>query len=192
VSRRAVWRGQGWWARARPRPSPNWGPRPTGSVVSLAVVHAISLPPGVYTGDAVAQLFLNQLDPEAHPYFEGLRGLRVSAHFFIRRSGRVQQFVATQHRAWHAGASSWRGRENCNDWSVGIELEGLDDQVFTTAQYRSLARLLRALARHHPLREVVGHEDIAPGRKHDPGRGFDWPRLARWLQGSGLAVRPRP
>jgi N-acetyl-anhydromuramoyl-L-alanine amidase len=190
VTRRVVWQGEGWWAHARWRPSPNVGERPPGTVVSLAIVHSISLPPGVFGGDAVERLFLNRLDHEAHPYFEGLRGLRVSAHFFIRRSGRVQQFVATGARAWHAGVSRWRGREGCNDWSVGIELEGLEGGLFELAQYRSLARLLRALARRHPLHEVVGHEDVAPGRKHDPGTGFDWLHLARLLHGSGL-VLPR-
>ncbi len=186
MSLRRVWHGDGWWAPARWRPSPNVGPRPGGEPPTLAIVHAISLPPGVFRGDAVERLFLNRLDVDAHPYFEGLRGLRVSAHFLVRRSGRVLQFAATAARAWHAGESRWRGRVNCNDWSVGIELEGLDGLVFEAAQYDTLARLLRALARRHPLREVVGHEDVAPGRKTDPGPGFDWPGLAHRLQGTGL------
>jgi len=156
--------------------------------VTLAVVHSISLPPGVWAGDAVERLFTNRLDWDAHPYFQGIRGLQVSAHFFVRRSGRVLQFAATEARAWHAGVSAWRGRTNCNDWSVGIELEGLEGLHFEAPQYRALARLLRSLARRHPLREVVGHEDVAPGRKADPGPGFDWLRLARSLYGSGLGV----
>lgn len=186
AGRRAVWHADGWWAPARWRPSPNVGERPPGQQPTLAIVHSISLPPGVYRGDAVERLFGNRLDWDAHPYFDGIRGLRVSAHFFVRRSGRVLQFAATGRRAWHAGVSQWRGRDNCNDWSVGIELEGLEGGLFEPAQYRALARLLRALARRHPLTEVVGHEDVAPGRKADPGAGFDWLQLSRRLQGSGL------
>ena len=186
MSRRAVWHGQGWWAAASWRPSPNVGTRPLGVEPTLAIVHSISLPPGVYRGDAVERLFTNRLDWDAHPFFGGIRGLQVSAHFFVRRSGRVLQFAATGARAWHAGVSSWRGRPNCNDWSVGIELEGLEGGTFEAAQYAALARLLAALARRHALREVVGHEDVAPGRKADPGPGFDWLALARRLQGTGL------
>jgi N-acetyl-anhydromuramoyl-L-alanine amidase len=186
MPRRACWHPGGWWQGASWRPSPNHGARPADTAIGLAIVHAISLPPGVFSGDAVQRLFLNQLDPDAHPGFAGLRGLQVSAHFFVRRSGRVQQFVGTEARAWHAGVSRWRGRDNCNDWSIGIELEGLEGGDFAAAQYRALARLLRAVARRHPLHEVVGHEDVAPGRKADPGAGFEWPRLARALQGSGL------
>lgn len=158
------------------------------------MVHAISLPPGEYRGDAVQRLFLAQLDCEAHPYFARLRGLQVSAHFFIRRSGRVLQFVSCDQRAWHAGASIWRGREKCNDWSIGIELEGLEGDVFEPAQYHQLIRLLRALRRRYPLAEVVGHEHVAPGRKADPGPGFDWMRLRRGLCGAwprvGVAAAP--
>jgi len=151
--------------------------------VSLAVVHAISLPPGEFGGDQVQRLFLNRLDWDAHPYYQGLRGLQVSTHFFVRRQGTVLQFVSCDQRAWHAGASSWRGRDNCNDWSVGIELEGLEGGDFEPAQYVLLARLLRGLARRYPLIEAVGHEHVAPGRKADPGSGFDWLRLRRLLQG---------
>ena len=151
--------------------------------MSLAVVHAISLPPGEFGGDQVQRLFLNQLDWDAHPYYQGLRGLQVSTHFFVRRQGTVLQFVSCDQRAWHAGASSWRGRDNCNDWSVGIELEGLEGGDFEPAQYVQLARLLRGLARRYPLIEAVGHEHVAPGRKADPGSGFDWLRLRRLLQG---------
>ena len=151
--------------------------------MSLAVVHAISLPPGEFGGDQVQRMFLNRLDWDAHPYYQGLRGLQVSTHFFVRRQGTVLQFVSCDQRAWHAGASSWRGRDNCNDWSVGIELEGLEGGDFEPAQYVLLARLLRGLARRYPLIEAVGHEHVAPGRKADPGSGFDWLRLRRLLQG---------
>jgi len=188
TGRRASWHDDGWWAGARWRPSPNVGERPAGEEPTLAIVHSISLPPGVYAGDAVERLFTNRLDWDAHPFFQGIRGLQVSAHFFVRRSGRVLQFAATTRRAWHAGVSQWRGRDNCNDWSVGIELEGLEGGPFEPAQYAALARLLRALARRHPLHEVVGHEDVAPGRKADPGAGFDWLHLSRCLQGSGLRL----
>ncbi|MFM7505028.1 MAG: 1,6-anhydro-N-acetylmuramyl-L-alanine amidase AmpD [Rubrivivax sp.] len=186
MSRRAAWHGDGWWVAASWRHSPNVGTRPPGVEPTLAIVHSISLPPGVYRGDAVERLFTNRLDWEAHPYYGSIRGLQVSAHFFVRHSGRVLQFAATGARAWHAGVSSWRGRPNCNDWSVGVELEGLEGGAFEAAQYAALARLLAALARRHPLREVVGHEDVAPGRKADPGPGFDWLALARRLHGTGL------
>ena len=145
------------------------------------VLHSISLPPGEYGGDAIERLFTNRLDCDEHPYFDGLRGLQVSAHFVVRRGGELLQFVSCSRRAWHAGRSVWRGRENVNDWSVGIELEGLEGDVFAVAQYRSLARLLRALARQYPVAEVVGHEHVAPGRKADPGPGFDWCLLQRRL-----------
>ena len=175
--RRAHWR-QGWWSGASRCTSPNFGPRPAGMAVELVVLHSISLPPGQYGGDAIDRLFTNRLDPSAHPYFETLRGLQVSAHFLVRRDGRLRQFVSCDQRAWHAGASSWRGRGNCNDWSIGIELEGLEGQTFEAAQYATLVALLAVLARRYPLHEVVGHEHVAPGRKLDPGPGFDWPRLA--------------
>jgi N-acetyl-anhydromuramoyl-L-alanine amidase len=172
------WQWQrGWWAGAQHRPSPNHGPRPAGVAVSLLVLHSISLPPGVFKGDAVQRLFLNQLDPDAHDSFRSLRGLQVSAHFFIRRSGRVMQFVSCEQRAWHAGVSRWRGRENCNDYSIGIELEGLEGGLFEPVQYQGLGGLIQLLRRRYPITEVVGHEDIAPGRKHDPGAGFDWRRV---------------
>ena len=151
--------------------------------MSLVVVHSISLPPGCYTGDAVQRLFTNRLDWDAHPYYGGIRGLQVSAHFFVRRSGRTLQFVSCEQRAWHAGISRWGGRENCNDWSIGIELEGEDGGHFEPAQYLQLARLLQSLARHYPVQEAVGHEHVAPGRKADPGPGFDWLRLQRALHG---------
>ena len=180
--RRAVWQS-GWWRHARHVPSPNFGPRPAELPITLAVVHSISLPPGVYGGAEVERFFTNRLDWAAHPYFESLRGLQVSAHFFIRRDGRVVQFVSCDARAWHAGASEWAGRAQCNDWSVGIELEGLEGERFEAAQYAALSRLLRSLARRYPIRVVVGHQHSAPGRKADPGPRFDWRRLDRELGG---------
>ena len=150
--------------------------------MSLAIVHSISLPPGEYGGDAIERLFTNRLDGSAHPYFETIRGLEVSAHFVIRRDGELLQFVSCDARAWHAGRSHWRGRENCNDWSIGIELEGLEGGHFEPAQYRQLARLLRVLSARYPIAEAVGHEHVAPGRKADPGAGFDWAGLQRALR----------
>ena len=146
-------------------------------------MHSVSLPPGHFAGDAVQRLFTNRLDWDAHPYYAGIRGLRVSAHFFVRRSGRTLQFVSCEHRAWHAGGSVWRGRENCNDWSIGIEIEGLEGGLFEPAQYLQLARLLRVLSQRYPVAEAVGHEHVAPGRKADPGPGFDWRRLRRLSHG---------
>lgn len=170
----ATW-SEGWWSNAARRASPNQEPRPAGAQLTLAVVHSISLPPGHYGGDAIERLFTNTLDWGAHPYFEQIRGLAVSAHFVIRRTGALLQFVPTVARAWHAGRSSWRGRDDCNDYSVGIELEGLEGERFETSQYESLGRLLQALRREHPgLDAVAGHEHVAPGRKFDPGPGFDW------------------
>ncbi|WP_396269043.1 1,6-anhydro-N-acetylmuramyl-L-alanine amidase AmpD [Ideonella sp.] len=172
---------QGWWAKARRLDSPNFGPRPEGMAVSLAVIHSISLPPGVFGGGEVEALFTNQLDWDAHPYFQGIRGLEVSAHFFIRRDGECVQFVSTHDRAWHAGRSCWAGRENCNDYSVGIELEGLEGGRFESVQLHSLVKVLRAVAQIHTLDAVVGHEHVAPGRKADPGPGFDWAWLRHHL-----------
>ena len=167
----------GWWRPAHRLPSPNFGPRPAGACIDLIVLHSISLPPGRYGGDEVQALFTNRLDWDAHPYFQQIRGLEVSAHFYVRRDGALWQFVRTQDRAWHAGASAWRERDNCNDDSIGIELEGLEGQTFEPAQYEALARLMPALAACHPIAHVAGHEHIAPGRKKDPGPGFDWRRL---------------
>jgi AmpD protein len=180
--KRAVWT-RGWWRHARRVRSPNFGPRPEGERITLAIVHSISLPPGVYGGDAVERFFTNRLDASAHPYFEQIGALRVSAHFFIRRHGEVLQFVSCDLRAWHAGTSQWRGRGNCNDWSIGIELEGLEGGRFERAQYRALIRVLNALTTRYPLAEVIGHEHVAPARKADPGARFEWPRLARALRG---------
>jgi AmpD protein len=167
----------GWLPAARRLPSPNCDARPDGMPIELVVIHNISLPPGTFIGDAVIELFTNRLDWDAHPYYQGIRGLRVSAHFFIRRDGSLIQFVPCTLRAWHAGASSWQGRERCNDFSIGIELEGTDDEPFTDAQYATLTPLLNALKRTYPIRAVVGHSDIAPGRKTDPGPHFAWERL---------------
>lgn len=175
-----AWTG-GWLHAARPCPSPNFGPRPTGALIDLIVIHSISLPPGVYGGPEVELFFTNRLDGDAHPYFEQIRGLQVSSHFFIRRDGALLQFVSTEARAWHAGASCWRGRDNCNDDSVGIELEGLEGERFEAPQYDTLTRLCTHLARRHPIAHVAGHEHIAPGRKQDPGTGFDWSRLRHSL-----------
>ena len=178
---RAAWH-DGWWNRARHCPSPNFGPRPSGTAIDLAIVHSISLPPGQYGGDEIERLFTNRLDWDAHPYFQAIRGLQVSSHFVIRRDGELLQFVSCDQRAWHAGRSSWLGRDECNDYSVGIELEGLEGETFEAAQYETLARTLRALRRRYPLRAVVGHEHVAPGRKIDPGPGFDWHSLQRLLR----------
>jgi AmpD protein len=157
--------------------SPNCDARPSGTPVTLLVVHSISLPPGEFGGDAIERLFTNRLDPAAHPSFAELEALRVSAHFLVRRDGELIQFVPLHSRAWHAGASSWRGRARCNDFSVGVELEGTPEHVFADAQYEQLARLSRALRAALPLREIAAHSDVAPGRKIDPGARFDWLRL---------------
>jgi N-acetyl-anhydromuramoyl-L-alanine amidase len=167
----------GWLAPCRRVASPNQDERPAGEAITLLVVHSISLPPGHYGGDAIERLFTNRLDPAAHPYFREIADLEVSAHFLIRRDGELVQFVPTSRRAWHAGASCWRGRERCNDFSIGVELEGTDTGAYEAAQYECLAALIKALRAHYPLRELAAHSDIAPGRKTDPGPGFDWPRL---------------
>ena len=166
---------------ARWQPSPNFGPRPAGAQIDLVVLHSISLPPGRYGGDEVQRLFANTLDWDAHPYFQTIRGLEVSAHFYVRRDGELWQFVDCDARAWHAGASCWRGRDNCNDDSIGIELEGLEGEAFEAGQYETLESLLPAIAQRYPIAHVAGHEHIAPGRKLDPGPGFDWDRLRRPL-----------
>ena len=166
-----------WLRGARRVPSPNCDERPPDAAVQLAVVHAISLPPNEFGGPGIVRLFTNCLDPAAHPYFREIHGLRVSAHFLVRRDGELIQFVPCSRRAWHAGASSWRGRDNCNDFSIGIELEGCDQLPFEDAQYVTLNRLLAELRRRYPIAAVVGHSDIAPGRKTDPGPCFDWRRL---------------
>ena len=169
-------------AAARQVPSPNCDPRPDGAAITLLVIHNISLPPGQFGGPEIEALFTNRLDCAQHPYFESLRGLRVSAHFLVRRGGELLQFVSCDERAWHAGASSFRGRPDCNDYSIGVELEGLEGDVFEPAQYAALARLIDALATEYPIVAVAGHEHVAPGRKNDPGAGFDWPRLRAALE----------
>ena len=174
--RQLLWDG-GWYRHARHQPSPNFGPRPQGACIDLLVVHSISLPPGRYGGPEVLQLFANTLDWDAHPYFQQIRGLEVSSHFLIRRDGSLWQFVSCDDRAWHAGASCWRERSNCNDDSIGVELEGLEGDTFESAQYQALAELGEAIRLQYPLAHVAGHEHIAPGRKQDPGPGFDWRRL---------------
>ena len=157
--------------------SPNQDDRPPDVEINLVVVHSISLPPGQFGGDAIERLFTNRLDPSAHPYFETIAHLRVSAHFLVRRDGALVRFVPVERRAWHAGASTWRGRSRCNDFSVGIELEGTDDAPFEDAQYEALTDLLMDLRKQLPLRAIAGHSEIAPGRKTDPGAQFDWARL---------------
>lgn len=154
-------------------PSPNCDARPA-PIIDLLVIHSISLPPGIYGGDEVERLFTNRLQVDSHPYFAQLAGLRVSSHFYIRRDGALVQFVPCLQRAWHAGLSSWQGRQRCNDFSIGIELEGVDVLPFEDAQYRALADLTLALREAYPLCGIAGHSDIAPGRKTDPGPAFDW------------------
>lgn len=166
----------GWCPQARRLPSPNFDARSPGVVPELLVIHNISLPPGQFGGPYIDGLFTNTLDHAIHPYFDQLRPLRVSAHFLIDRHGLVTQFVAAEARAWHAGLSSFEGREKCNDFSIGVELEGSDFTPFEAAQYRSLTALTLALQRRYGLLAVTGHEHIAPGRKTDPGPFFDWPR----------------
>ena len=178
----------GWLAGARRVRSPNADARPAGVAVTLGVVHGISLPPGRFGGDAIARLFTNRLDPAAHPSFRAIADLRVSAHFLIRRDGALVQFVAAGDRAWHAGTSQWRGRERCNDYSIGIELEGTDERPYTARQYARLAQIVRRLAARWPIADVAGHSDVAPGRKTDPGPSFDRARLARLL-GRAAAAR---
>lgn len=171
----------GWVAPARCVPSPNCNDRPAGTAIDLLVVHNISLPPHQYGGPEVEQLFTNTLDPAGHPFFAGIAGLKVSSHFFIRRDGELVQFVPTGRRAWHAGVSCWKGREGCNDFSIGVELEGCDVEAFTDAQYTVLIALARLLRQHYPIDDVTGHQDIAPTRKTDPGPFFDWARLRQGL-----------
>lgn len=176
----SLWHG-GWYRYARALPSSNFGQRPEAARIDLLVIHSISLPPGEYGNSNVQRLFTNQLDWNAHPYFESIRGMQVSSHFFISRTGELWQFVSCDERAWHAGQSKYRGRNNCNDDSLGIELEGLEDSSFETAQYETLNALCAALMGKYPVAHIAGHEHIAPGRKNDPGAGFDWQELTRGL-----------
>jgi AmpD protein len=159
------------------RPSPHFDERPEGSRISLVVIHGISLPPGDFGGPHIDDLFLARLDPLGHEDFRDIASMRVSSHFLIRRDGALVQYVPCAMRAWHAGASEWKGRARCNDFSIGIELEGADDVPYAEPQYDTLAGLVRALARRYGPMDLAGHSDIAPGRKTDPGPYFDWPRL---------------
>lgn len=169
---------QGWLSGVRRVASPNHDARPARTPIELLVIHNISLPPNEYGGDAIERFFSNTLDHAEHPYYEQLKGVRVSSHFLVRRDGQVVQFVSCNKRAWHAGVSTWQGRSRCNDFSIGIELEGSDFEPFTERQYAALARLTRRLRRAYPIVDAVGHSDIAPERKTDPGPFFDWQRYA--------------
>jgi AmpD protein len=173
-----------WLDAVKHTPSPNFDARPTDCSIDLLVIHNISLPPGVFEGDDVEAFFLNQLHHSKHPFFEEIRELKVSSHLFIRRDGSAQQFVDLDNRAWHAGQSSWQGKERCNDFSIGIELEGTDDQTFTDAQYKTLIQLTLQIQQQYPditNDRIVGHSDIAPDRKTDPGPHFDWSRYRQGL-----------
>jgi len=170
----------GWLADAERSESPNQDERPAGCVPELIVLHSISLPPGQFGGPHIAELFCNRLDWNAHSYFKSIEGMRVSAHVLVRRDGALLQFVSFARRAWHAGESTFRGRTRCNDFSIGIEMEGEDDTAYSDAQYARVAALVSALCRHYPqldYRKTAGHCDISPGRKTDPGAAFDWLRL---------------
>jgi AmpD protein len=173
---------QGWCAQVRQLPSPNYIARPDDVCIDLLVIHNISLPAGVFGLHHVDDLFLNQLDYAAHASFASLQGVEVSSHFFIDRAGHITQFVATTARAWHAGLSEFQGRSACNAFSIGIELEGTDDTAFTEAQYQSLIQLTRAIQIRHPIAHIVGHSDIAPGRKTDPGPHFNWAYYQQLLE----------
>ena len=164
----------GWLSGVRRIASPNCDARSRGIAIDLLVIHNISLPPGEFGGEAITRFFTNSLDTDAHPYYEQIKGLKVSAHFLIRRDGQIIQFVPCNKRAWHAGVSVWRGRPACNDFSLGVEMEGSDNVPFGVPQYAALIRLTRRLKRAYPIRYIVGHSDIAPGRKTDPGQCFDW------------------
>lgn len=168
----------GWLPDAHRLDSPNFDERPAEAAVSMIVIHAISLPLAQFGSDAISRFFTNSLDPAAHPYFREISALRVSAHFLIRRSGELIQFVSCQKRAWHAGVSSWNGKDRCNDYSIGIELEGCDELPFESPQYMRLIRLIETLQMHYRIEMILGHSDIAPRRKTDPGPCFDWSRLS--------------
>ncbi len=172
---------EGWCQQATRLVSPNQNDRPDNQEIDLLVIHNISLPPGQFGGHCIADLFLNRLDCDAHPFFDQLRSLKVSSHFFIRRDGSLFQFVSANQRAWHAGVSSFKGREGCNDFSIGVELEGTDVVPFEPAQYDTLVSLTEALCRHYPLQTITGHQHIAPVRKTDPGPFFDWHHYKKML-----------
>jgi len=168
-----------WVVQARHCPSPNYNERPQTDDIGLIVIHNISLPPGQFGGCHIDELFSNCLDPHAHPYFTEIAGLKVSSHFLIRRDGELVQYVPCDRRAWHAGQSSWQGRDNCNDYSIGIELEGTDHEPYSSAQYARLRALIKLLQQHYgiPPQALAGHDQIAPGRKTDPGPAFDWTQV---------------
>lgn len=187
---RAVWLPGGVHLAARQCRSPNQDARPKAEAASLLVIHNISLPPAQFGGPGIVQLFTNQLPVHEHPYYAGIAHLRVSAHFLIRRDGQLLQFVPVRRRAWHAGVSQWEGRARCNDFSVGVELEGTDDMPYTAAQYAALTQLTQDLLAAHPFTAIVGHSDIAPERKTDPGPAFDWARYAASLGDKGALCRP--
>ena len=172
----------GWLSGVRKVLSPNHDRRPPRTAIDLLVIHNISLPPDQFTGQGIVDFFTNRLDTDAHPYYAQLKDVRVSSHFLIRRDGEIVQFVPCAQRAWHAGVSSWQGRSRCNDFSIGIELEGSDFVAFTESQYEVLARLTRCLKRAYPICSIAGHSDIAPVRKTDPGPYFDWPRYLASLK----------
>ena len=179
---------EGWYGGARRLETDNWDERPAGEEISLLVIHNISLPPGEFGGGFIESFFCNELDCDAHPWFENIRGVRVSAHLLIDRAGNCTQFVPFHRRAWHAGQSSFGGRENCNDFSIGVELEGTDDDAYTAEQYSSLLNLTRVLMRNYPAvtpARIAGHSDIAPGRKTDPGPAFDWDQFLHQLTVAG-------
>jgi N-acetyl-anhydromuramoyl-L-alanine amidase len=176
---------------ARHIPSPNCDDRPAGSPIDLLVIHHISLPPGEFGGPGIVDLFTNRLDPAVHPFYSSIAGRRVSAHFLIRRDGELIQFVPCGRRAWHAGESSWQSRSRCNDFSIGVELEGTGESPYTDAQYERLAALTRALKARYPIAHIVGHSDVAPGRKGDPGPSFEWARYRAMLKAGGRNARAR-
>ena len=169
--------------------SPNSDERPPGCRIELLVIHYISLPPGRFGGDAIEAFFTNRLDPDAHPFFATIAELKASAHFLVRRDGEILQFVPCEKRAWHAGESSWNGRSRCNDFSIGIEVEGDGETPFTRAQYQRLAALTRMLTRRYPIADIVGHSDVAPSRKFDPGPQFDWIRYRAMVDAGGRRER---
>lgn len=174
---------------ARQVSSPNFDQRPVAEDISLIVIHCISLPPGEYTNNCIDQLFCNQLNPEQHPYFKAIYQLKVSAHVLLKRSGELTQYVPFNKRAWHAGMSEYKGRKRCNDYSIGIELEGVESQAYTEKQYTQLAQLIKVLLQAYPklsADNIVGHSEIAPGRKTDPGDAFDWAKLKILLNEDGI------
>lgn len=184
---------EGWCQEAKQLVSPNQDDRPLNQTIDLLVIHNISLPPGEFGGRCIADLFLNRLDCNRHPFFEQLRSLKVSSHFLIGRDGALIQFVSTEKRAWHAGVSSYRGRMGCNDFSIGIEIEGTDYEPFMAVQYNTLILLTEALCRRYPLESVTGHQHIAPERKTDPGPFFNWTHYQEKLEKTGvLASRTVP